>query len=198
MDSDNSVNNYNLTITGENSCYDDYSDPDPASYFRNISLRYFCADPLKMLTKHKQFKEICLANGNPEAHYIEGLLQFFCKDDIGNDLYHLRQSSNGNNENGMYLYGLLNLALGNYRKGTKFLDKLNWQDNISTSDHCWERIKNSLRDIRITWTIDYYTNMVNLKPWPPCHPQDNMALICNKCYYYKRLNQLYEFAIKDD
>ncbi|KAL0713685.1 hypothetical protein Bca4012_020663 [Brassica carinata] len=109
MDSDNSVNNYNLTITGENSSYDDYSDPDPANYFRNISLRYFCANPIQMLTKHKQFKELCLANGNPEAHYIEGLLQFFCKDDIGNGFYHLRQSSYGNNENGTYLYGLLNL-----------------------------------------------------------------------------------------
>ncbi|KAG2324049.1 hypothetical protein Bca52824_006777 [Brassica carinata] len=198
MDSDNSVNNYNLTITGDNSTYDDYSYLDPASYFRNISLRHFCADPLQMVTKHKQFKELCLANGNPEVHYIEELLQFFCKDDICKGLYHLRQSSNGNNENGTCHYGLLNLALGNYRKDKKFLDKLNWRDNISTSDHCWKRIKNSLRDIRIEWTIDYYTNMVNLQPWSHCHPQGTMALICNKCYYYKRLNQLYEFAIKDD
>nr|VDD25904.1 unnamed protein product [Brassica oleracea] len=77
MESEKSVNNYNTNDIVDASDYDDYSNADPSSYFRNISLRYFAAEPLRMLTEHARLKELCLENGNPEAHYIEGLLQFF-------------------------------------------------------------------------------------------------------------------------
>ncbi|CAN7003142.1 unnamed protein product, partial [Brassica oleracea var. botrytis] len=106
MESEKSVNNYNTNDIVDASDYDDYSNTDPTSYFRNISLRYFAVEPLRMLTEHARHKELCLENGNPEAHYIEGLLQFFVHKEKQRGLIHLRQSATGNNANGMYLYGL--------------------------------------------------------------------------------------------
>lgn len=45
-DSNDSVNNYNMNITGDTSDIDDYSNADPSGYYGNISLRYFAASPV--------------------------------------------------------------------------------------------------------------------------------------------------------
>uniref|UniRef100_A0A0D3CVS0 At2g35280-like TPR domain-containing protein n=1 Tax=Brassica oleracea var. oleracea TaxID=109376 RepID=A0A0D3CVS0_BRAOL len=195
MGSDKSVNNY-IDIS-DSSDYEDYSNSDPTSYFRNISLRYFVAEPFEMLTKHARFKELCLENDNPEAHYIEGLLQYFVHKEKRKGLFHIRHSATLNNTNGMYLYGLLMLALGHYPKGKKYLDKLQWKEKLSTSDHCWESFKNSLSSIPAIMKNRYYENMVNLKPERQCD-LDNMAEVCKHCYYFKRLNQFVQFAINKE
>ncbi|KAG2302403.1 hypothetical protein Bca52824_031054 [Brassica carinata] len=69
-----------------------------------------------MLTEHTKLKELCLENGNPEAHYIEGILQYFVKERKHAGLRHLRLSSILNNSNGTFLYGLLMLVHGHYHK----------------------------------------------------------------------------------
>ncbi|KAG2311772.1 hypothetical protein Bca52824_023329 [Brassica carinata] len=128
MGSDTYVNNGYIINIDDDSDYDDYSNPDPTSYYRNISLRYFAAEPQEMLTEHTKLKELCLENGNPEAHYIEGILQYLVKEDKRAGLRHLRLSSIRKNSNGTYLYGLLMLVHGHYHKGKKFYgeeDKVN-------------------------------------------------------------------------
>ncbi|KAL0730146.1 hypothetical protein Bca4012_026239 [Brassica carinata] len=100
MGSDTYVNNGYIINIDDDSDYDDYSNPDPTSYYRNISLRYFAAEPQEMLTEHTKLKELCLENGNPEAHYIEGILQYLVKEDKRAGLRHLRLSSIRKNSNG--------------------------------------------------------------------------------------------------
>ncbi|CAN6998142.1 unnamed protein product [Brassica rapa subsp. trilocularis] len=117
MRSDKSVNNY-IDIS-DSSNYEDYSNSDPTSSFRKISLCYFVVQPFEMLTKHARFKELCLENDNPEVHYIEGILQYFLHQDTHKGLFHIRHSVTLNNTNGMYLYGLLMLAIDHYQKGKK-------------------------------------------------------------------------------
>ncbi|CAF2097218.1 unnamed protein product, partial [Brassica napus] len=161
LGSDKSVNNYiNISASSD---YEDYSNSDPTSYFRNISLRYFVAQPFEMLIKHAKFKELCLENDNPEAHYIEGILQYFVHQDKHKGIFHIRHSATLNNTNAMYLYDLLMLALGHYKKGKKYFDKLQWKENLSTSDHYWESVKNSLSSIPAIMKNRYYENMVNLR-----------------------------------
>ncbi|KAJ4894658.1 Ribosomal protein L19 protein [Raphanus sativus] len=128
-----------------------------------------------MVTQHAKFKELCLENGNPEAHYIEGFIKYFLDKEKHTVLRHLHKSASANYPNGMYLYGLLMRSRGHYQTGKKYLDKLQWKLDISTSDHCWENIKNALIDIPRLIKNCYHVNMVNLKP--RCHP-DNMAEIC--------------------
>ncbi|KAL0795882.1 hypothetical protein Bca101_067259 [Brassica carinata] len=146
-----------------------------------------------MHAEHKYLKELCLENGNPEAHYIEGILQYFVQNKRRRGLFHLCQSSIGNYKDGTYLYGLLLLALERFYKGAKYLDKLGWKDNLSTSDECSERVKKSLSKITGIMEEGYYIAMVNLEPRTQCHP-DNMSVVCKHCYYYKRLNQFVQFA----
>ncbi|KAL0748245.1 hypothetical protein Bca101_030247 [Brassica carinata] len=112
-------------------------------------------------------------------------------------LYHLRQASIGEYRNGTYLYGLLLLVLEHYPKGKKYLDKLQWKENLSTSDYCWKRVKKTLSTIPAIMETRYYTAMVNLEPWTECHP-DNMAEVCKHCYYSKRLTQFVQFAMNQD
>lgn len=198
MGEEKSVNNYDIVYIGDSSnSNDDHSNSDPTIYFRNISLSYFAAEPFEMLTKHNRFKELCLENDNPEAHYIEGILQYFVHKEKRKGLYHLRQASIGEYRNGTYLYGLLLLALEHYPKGKKYLDKLQWKENLSTSDYCWKRVKKTLSTISAIMETRYYTAMVNLEPRTECHP-DNMAEVCKHCYYSKRLTQFVQFAMNQD
>ncbi|CAN7032434.1 unnamed protein product [Brassica oleracea var. botrytis] len=176
MGEEKSVNNYDIVYIGDSSnSNDDHSISDPTIYFRNISLSYFAAEPFEMLTKHNRFKELCLENDNPEAHYIEGILQYFVHKEKRKGLYHLHQAS----------------------IGKKYLDKLQWIENLSTSDYCWKRVKKTLSTIPAIMETRYYTAMVNLEPWTECHP-DNMAEVCKHCYYSKRLTQFVQFAMNQD
>lgn len=135
-----------------------------------------------MSIKHIRFKELCLENGNPEAHYI---VQYFVHKEKQTGLFHLRQSATGNNGNGNdqlpIIAVLLMLAEGHYQTGKKYLDKFQWKKKRSTSDHCCERIKNSLSAIPVPMEQRYYVNMVNLRPHTNCDP-NNMAKVCKQCY----------------
>nr|VDD22881.1 unnamed protein product [Brassica oleracea] len=176
MGEEKSVNNYDIVYIGDSSnSNDDHSNSDPTIYFRNISLSYFAAEPFEMLTKHNIFKELCLENDNPEAHYIEGILQYFIHKEKRKGLYHLRQAS----------------------IGKKYLDKLQWKENLSNSDYCWKRVKKTLSTIPAIMETRYYTAMVNLEPWTECHP-DNIAEVCKHCYYSKRLTQFVQFSMNQD
>lgn len=195
MSSQGSVNNDDIVNNnGDNGDYDDYLNPQTHTYFRNLNLRYFACCPIEMIDQNRKLMELCLEHGNPEAHYIEGIIKYFVDKDKRKGVYHLRQSSIGNNDNGTFLFGLIMLSLGYYPRGKKYLDKLNWREDPIMSDQCWERIKNSLLFIPIEYETRYYTNMVNLRPRRSCHPEDNMALVCTKCYYYKRCKLFYQFA----
>ncbi|KAG2314449.1 hypothetical protein Bca52824_017571 [Brassica carinata] len=143
MGEDASVNNYDIISIGDSSdSKDNHSNSDHTNYFRNLSLSYFSAKPTEMHAEHKHLKELCLENGNPEAHYIEGILQYFVENKRRKGLFHLRQSSIGNYKDGTYLYGLLLLALECFYKGAKYLDKLGWKDNLSTSMNAGKESRN--------------------------------------------------------
>ncbi|CDY23665.1 BnaA05g17640D [Brassica napus] len=138
MGEEKSVNNYDIVYIGDSSnSNDDHSNSDPTIYFRNISLSYFAAEPFEMLTKHNRCKELCLENDNPEENYIEGILQYFVHKEKRKGLYHLRQAS----------------------IGKKYLDKLQWKENLSTSDYCWKRVKKTLSTIPAIMETRYYTAM---------------------------------------
>ncbi|KAG2330337.1 hypothetical protein Bca52824_001517 [Brassica carinata] len=197
MGEDAYVNNYDIISIGDSSdSKDNHSNSDRTNYFRNLSLSYFAAEPTEML-EHKHLKELFLENDNPEAHYIEGILQYFLQNKRHNGLFHLRQSSIGNYKDGTYLYGLLLLALERFCKGEKYLDKLKWKENLSTSDQCWERVKKSLSDIPLGMNPGYHIAMTNLEALCKCH-KDNMAEECNHGYYYQRLSQFVQFAMNRD
>ncbi|CAF1709614.1 unnamed protein product [Brassica oleracea] len=53
MVSEKSVNNYKTAPHNvDPNSYDDDQGADPNSYFRNLSLSYFAAEPLRMLRDH--------------------------------------------------------------------------------------------------------------------------------------------------
>lgn len=81
---------------GDESDIDDFSTECPRRYFRNLSLRYFAAEPKRMLNEHVRLKELCLHHGNREARYIEGILQYFVHNDKHTGLRNLRLSAIGN------------------------------------------------------------------------------------------------------
>ncbi|KAF3570125.1 hypothetical protein F2Q69_00059511 [Brassica cretica] len=94
----NDISNYmesepdvNQTVETSN---EDTSDTEPASYFHNRSLKYFASEPPRMVSHHKHLMELLLENNNPEAHYVEGINQFFFHQRSVEALNHLHNSAN--------------------------------------------------------------------------------------------------------
>ncbi|CAN7106525.1 unnamed protein product, partial [Brassica rapa subsp. narinosa] len=108
----------------------DSSDAEPASYFRNLSLKYFASEPLRMVDLHTYLMESCLEHNNPEAHYIEGINQFFFRKRRVKGLRHLRRSAKGKYDNGMNLCGILMLCTGKIKEGKRVLDTLDWEHTL--------------------------------------------------------------------
>ncbi|KAJ4881406.1 hypothetical protein Rs2_38461 [Raphanus sativus] len=196
MGSDSSVNNgYIIDIDSD---FGDYSEADPTNYFANLDLRYFAAKPKEMLTENTELKEKCLENDNPVAHYIEGIIKYFIENEQRAGLRHFRQASIGKNDDGTLFYGLLMMVRGHYWKRQKYMDKLRWLEKPSRSNQSWERIKNSLSAIPCSFTHDDYAEMVNIRPRRMCHPEDDITLVCDECYYYKRVYQWFSFVTREE
>ncbi|KAG2311532.1 hypothetical protein Bca4012_025852 [Brassica carinata] len=51
--------------------------------------------------------ELCLGENNPQAHYIQGMHDYFHNNNTKKRLDHLRRSADVMCDNGTYLYGLL-------------------------------------------------------------------------------------------
>ncbi|KAG2246255.1 hypothetical protein Bca52824_085883 [Brassica carinata] len=95
MGSTNSETNYN-SDESTGSCEGNPSNTDPNTYFKNLDLQLFVEEPLAMLCSFRTFRNECLSTGNPKAHYIEGLLQYFQHRRSIRGLKHLRQSADAN------------------------------------------------------------------------------------------------------
>ncbi|KAG2306368.1 hypothetical protein Bca52824_026116 [Brassica carinata] len=92
-----------------------------------------------MVFEHKYLMELCLENNNPEAHYIEGINQYFFHSNPSKALEHLRHSAHGKYDKGTYLCGVLLLCNGNIKEGKNYLDTLDWKHTVSTSNSCWRK-----------------------------------------------------------
>ncbi|CAN7120708.1 unnamed protein product, partial [Brassica rapa subsp. narinosa] len=73
--------------------------------FKNLDLGYFSDHPLTTLEDHTALMEMCLKENNPEAHYIEGLKEYFHFGNTAKGLSHLRSSADGDYANATYMYG---------------------------------------------------------------------------------------------
>ncbi|WZZ35820.1 hypothetical protein YC2023_019221 [Brassica napus] len=71
MVSDISEHNYDSDESIGSSEENSYNIP-PTIFFKNQTLSYFVAEPLRMLYNFSDLKNECLVAGNPRAHYIEG------------------------------------------------------------------------------------------------------------------------------
>ncbi|WZZ60495.1 hypothetical protein YC2023_060602 [Brassica napus] len=107
----------NQTVETSN---EDTSDTEPASYFHNRSLKYFASEPPRMVSHHKHLMELLLENNNPEAHYVEGINQFFFHQRSVEALNHLHNSANGKYNKGTYLCDLLLLCTGKKQRRKKY------------------------------------------------------------------------------
>ncbi|CAG7888064.1 unnamed protein product [Brassica rapa] len=74
----------------------DSSDAEPASYFRNLSLKYFASEPLRMVDLHTYLMESCLEHNNPEDTILRGSISFSSVNDESkaSDTYAARPKEN--------------------------------------------------------------------------------------------------------
>ncbi|ESQ33197.1 hypothetical protein EUTSA_v10005441mg, partial [Eutrema salsugineum] len=155
--------------------------------YNKLNLKPLAMNPLTTLNKYKALMVKCLDSGNGEAHYIEGIKEYFYyNNDAG--LHHLRLSAANSYEDGIYLYGLIMFCRGEIEEGKKYLDMLQWQKSKIRADHCWRNNKISLRGIHVIKKALYRNTMRNNKPPRRCNLND-MDTRCKKCYYYKQMKK---------
>uniref|UniRef100_M4FJ04 At2g35280-like TPR domain-containing protein n=1 Tax=Brassica campestris TaxID=3711 RepID=M4FJ04_BRACM len=171
----------------------DSSDAEPATYFRHLSLKYFASEPLRMVDQHTYLMGSCLEYNNPEAHYIEGINQYFFRKRRVKGIRHLRRSAKGKYDKGTYLCGILMLCTGKIKEGKRVLDTLDWQRRLSTSERCWVKIKKTLSVYPIDRDNKYLNNMARLKPPKSCDLQNNNHL-CKDCYYFLRVEKFVQYV----
>ncbi|ESQ44824.1 hypothetical protein EUTSA_v10003316mg [Eutrema salsugineum] len=94
-------------------------------------------------------RPLCLLNGNVEAHYVQGILEYFQHNNPTVGLKHLKTAADGSYENGIYLYGILMLCRGEMDEVKAYLDKLQWQKDKKRADKCWRSIQTSLQGIPV-------------------------------------------------
>lgn len=163
----------------------------PAS-FQNLDLGYFSDYPLSTVDNFTELMGMCLKENNPEAHYVEGLKEYFHFHNTSKGLSHLRRAADGYNDNATYMYGLLMMCRGSIDEGKQYVDALGWKDDKTRVDRCWRRIKRSLRGFDIVMKKRYVRNMLLLKPSKRCHIND-MDNRCKRCFYYKQVMKFIDF-----
>ena len=138
--------------------------------------------------------KLCLENNNPEAHYVEGINQFFFHQRSVEALNHLHNSANGKYNKGTYLCGLLLPCTGKNKEGKNIMDTLDWEHTLSTFDRRWRKIKKTLSVYPIQLEDIYLKNMARLKPPRSCDLQ-NINHLCKNCYYFIRVEKFVDYIV---
>ncbi|KAL0864577.1 hypothetical protein Bca101_043695 [Brassica carinata] len=138
----------------------------------------------------------CRDHGNPQAHYIESIIEYFHCNNTNKGLFHLEQAANGLYDDGIYLYGLLLLCTGKIEEGKNKIATLGWETDTARSDTSWKNIRQSLQGINVLIKARYHTNMQRVKPEDTCHLND-MENRCEKCYHYKQMKRFVCFLNVD-
>lgn len=131
----------------------------------------------------------CLANNNPDAHFIKGMIRYFLLNDHVIGLHHLGVAAHAGKLEAVYLYAIILLCSGRIVEGKIYLNKLKWTEDTTMVDTCWKNIKASLHGIRVPRKRCYFISLQQMKPTSFCHLKD-MDTTCEKCFYYK---QMYKF-----
>ena len=132
--------------------------------YKHLKLRMFTTHPLKTLSNDGCIMKQCRDYGNPQAHYIEGIVQYFQCNRTGKGLFHLEQAAKGLYDDRIYFYGLLLLCRGNIEEGINKLASLGWETNTERVDTCWKHIRKSLSEITVVIKERYRINMQRVMP----------------------------------
>ncbi|VVB15125.1 unnamed protein product [Arabis nemorensis] len=137
-------------------------------------------------SSYQKLMDKWLANNNPYAHYIEGILEYFVHNDKFTGLYHFSVAADAGHKEAVYLYAIILLCKGLTNSGQHYLSQLKWEEDTTMVDKCWENIKTSLHGIRVLRKRLYVTSLRQMKPRDACHLYD-MNNSCAKCFYYKQM-----------
>ncbi|VYS59081.1 unnamed protein product [Arabidopsis thaliana] len=136
--------------------------------------------------KHLLIMKKCLANNNPDAHYIKGIIWYFNLDHCDVGLHHIGIAANGGQKEAIYMYAMLLLCRRRTEEGKTYMSQLEWAKDTTMAETCWKQIKTSLNGIRVARKRCYMISLRNMKPPDVCHPRD-LDNTCEKCFFYKQM-----------
>ncbi|KAG2314773.1 hypothetical protein Bca4012_065580 [Brassica carinata] len=142
----------------------DITDKECRNVFRHARLRNLSRNRMRNLRGYKYEMEFCLKYGNREAHYIEGIKQYFSLHDRPRGMKHLKIAATRNYKKGSYFYALLKLHAGDHDEGMKLLDRHKWRNNTFAVDNQWKQVKRSLHEVPIIARRSYGVNMMLIIP----------------------------------
>ncbi|KAL9306168.1 putative F-box protein [Arabidopsis thaliana] len=122
--------------------------------------------------KHLLIMKKCLANNNPDAHYIKGIIWYFNLDHCDVGLHHIGIAANGGQKEAIYMYVMLLLCRGRTEEGKTYMSQLEWAKDTTMAETCWKQIKTSLNGIRVARKRCYMISLRNMKPPDVCHPRN--------------------------
>ena len=162
---------------------------------KHARLRELTKNPLRTLQSYKKEMQICLRHGNREAHYVEGMKQYFALRHTRIGMRHFKISARKHFDQGNYLLGLLKLVSGDHNEGMKILDIFAWKKKTRTVDRLWMQLKQSLREIQIIKLKSYGTNQILLMPSQTCNPSE-LNKRCTKCFHYKEIEKFLQLVYR--
>ena len=160
--------------------------------YKNMQLSILTEHPLTSLTSYTDLMSRCLQAGNPEAHYVKGIQEYFHHKNTVEGLYHLHLATKGSYQNAFYLYGIVMLCRGEMEIGKNIFEKLEWQHCKTTAENCWKDIKRSLHGIHVETLPCYIATLKTVKATITCHPCTKMSR-CNSCFFYKQMRKFVLF-----
>lgn len=161
--------------------------------YKDLDLQTHTFSWLAFINHFRDLMDRCLASGNIQAHYVQGIHEYFCNNTI-NGMHHLRVSAGGS-----YADGVIMLCRGERAVGHAYIYMLGWRESPTKLDECWRRIKTSLHGIVVARLPVYMTtyqetraaitslcqrNLRKLEPPERCHVND-MDNYCELCLCYK-------------
>ena len=164
----------------------------------NISFdNYFVAKDLDLqalvqrpreANNYKSLMESFLRRNNVDAHYVQGILEYFEGKNIFIDLHHLRVAARRGHKEGRFIYAVLLMSLGIADKGKKALTKLTNEHGLATVECIWGNVRSSLNGIDLQMKKVYHQSVAKMTPGPNCHPPE-LKTACSACFHHYFLNE---------
>lgn len=173
--------NKKLTCKDLNISFEDYF------VAKDLNLEVFVQNP-RQARNYKSLMESCLRSNNVNVHYLQGIVEYFGKNNVFIGLHHLRVAAKGGHKAGRFLYGILLMNLGMADKGKKVLTRLTNEHGGATVELIWGNVRSSLNGFDLDMKKVYHQSLAKMTPVLDCCPPE-LNTPCSSCFHYYFLNQ---------
>lgn len=187
-----STQDYFNTIVSCKGLHFDYKNHAVA---KSLNLTRFVKKPA-LANQHGLLLSTCLEHNNIDAYFVKGMLELFGSNNQTVGLHHMKVAADLGHLQGRYVYGVLQLAIGQPENGVDIINNLTDENGFSFLEDCMADFTRSVEPPQLHMREACENAIWNMWPDDDCHHQEGGDItVCSNCFHFYLLIEFFKMIL---